>query len=129
MKTSYKLYGTFWDNKDVSSKKLMINSSREQVNAESWLILSEVLSNEHPIENSSFEGKDVVLLLDYMPGNESAIVWDFYLKRLFQILEYYNVVTVTCDNQQQVSRLENAIDNYIKKKTPNRLLAQSNGVL
>jgi hypothetical protein len=88
-----------------------------------------VLSNEHPIENSSFEGKNVVLLLDYMPVNESAIVWDFYLKRLFQILEYYNVVTVTCDNQQQVSRLENAIDNYIKKKTPNRLLAQSNGVL
>ena len=129
MKTSYKLYGTFWDNKDVLSKKLMINISGEHASSESCLTLSEVLSNEQPIESVSFEGKSVVLLLDYMPANESVIVWDFYLKRLLQIVEYYKVETINCKDQRQASRLRNAIDNYIKKKTPNRLLAQSNGVL
>ena len=129
MKTSYKLYGTFWDNKDVSSKKLMINISGEHANSESCLSLSEVLSNEQPIEQSCVVGESVVLLLDYMPVNESAIVWDFFLKRLLQIVEYYNVEAINCIDQQQVSRLEYAIDNYLKKKTPNRLLAQSNGVL
>ncbi|WP_022750576.1 hypothetical protein [Lachnobacterium bovis] len=129
MKTSYKLYGTFWDNKDVSSKKLMINILGEHASSESCLTLSEVLGNEQPIESVSFEGKSVVLLLDYMPANESVIVWDFYLKRLLQIVEYYKVETINCKDQGQASRLRNAIDNYIKKKTPNRLLAQSNGVL
>ncbi|WP_026652476.1 hypothetical protein [Butyrivibrio proteoclasticus] len=129
MKTSYKLYGTFWDNKDVSSKKLMINIPGEHASSESCLTLSEVLGNEQPIESVSFEGKSVVLLLDYMPANESVIVWNFYLKRLLQIVEYYKVETINCKDQRQASRLRNAIDNYIKKKTPNRLLAQSNGVL
>lgn len=129
MKTSYKLYGTFWDNKDISSKKIIINSFEEQANSESCLILSEALSNEQPIEKSGFEGKSVVLLLDYMPVNESSIVWDFYLRRLLQIVAYYNVEIINCKNQQQGTRLEKAIENYYKKRTPNRLLAQSNGVL
>ena len=129
MKPSYKLYGTFWDNKSVSSKNYEIQCYSEKLRSECSLILSEVLSTEQPIEISSFEGKRVDLLLDYMPENKATIVWDFYLTRLLQIIEYYNIEVIICNDQKQASLLEKAIDDYYKKKTPNGLLAQSNGVL
>ena len=129
MKTSYKLYGTFWDNRGISGKIKKIQCIGEQTSTENTLIFTEILANEQPEDHSGLVGESVALLLDYMPENESTIVWEFYLKRLLQIVEYYNVETIICKEQQRVVQLEDAIENYYKKKTPNRLLAQSNGVL
>ncbi len=129
MKTSYKLYGTFWDNRDFSGKMKKIQCIGEQTSAENTLIFTEILADEQPEDHSGFTGESVALLLDYMPENESIIVWEFYLKRLLQIVEYYNVENIICKDQQQVVQLESAIEHYYKKKTPDRLLAQSNGVL
>jgi hypothetical protein len=42
---------------------------------------------------------------------------------------YYNVEVIICEDEQQLEKVKTAITNYCKKRTPKRLLAQSNGVL
>lgn len=116
MKSSYKLYGTFWDKKAVSNKRPEIQCINNIIPSET-IVLSEVLNNEQPLEINNADGHIHKLYVDFVPANDATIVWNFYLKRLLQIMNYYNVNILNCSEPQQTTRLENAIKNYQKENT------------
>ncbi|WP_027206385.1 hypothetical protein [Butyrivibrio fibrisolvens] len=127
MKSSYKIYGTFWNQKDIIYKDYQMQIMNENLQTEDNITISEILSTEHPETINRLN--HTKLLLDYIPNNEAEIVWDFYIKRLLQMANYYNVEVIICEDEQQLEKVKTAITNYCKKRTPKRLLAQSNGVL
>lgn len=128
MKSSYKLYGTFWDNKPSSDKSIVvINSDKETV--DNRINISDVFKSEN-IEAFNFEiDKQMELFLDYVPSEKSAVVWKYYMRRVMQIAEYYKISHICCKEQDYNKVIEMLQQNEkTKRKTPQRLLAQSDDV-
>lgn len=128
MKSSYKLYGLCWDHVFVSNKKLLVSTiEKGKKNVEVYVLSKVLSSSDYGINNAKTLSKGK-LLVDYMPKNESITVWDFFLKRVLQISEILNVKELSCEDEEQMVRLTKALESFYKRKTPNRLLAQPNGV-
>ena len=127
MKSSYKLYGDFWDGKPNQAYGLNVclrNDRYEQTK----LLLSEILKENDTSCLEKNKTEDLIVLIDYIPSEGKHIVDDFYICRLLQIVHYYNA-EIQCEDFEAVARISSLINDYYKRKTPSRLLAQSDGVL
>jgi hypothetical protein len=69
MKSSYKIYGTFWNQKDIIYKDYQMQIMNENLQTEDNITISEILSTEHPETINSLN--HTKLLLDYIPNNEA----------------------------------------------------------
>ena len=122
MKSSYLLYGIIWDGLPVPSVAPQIEmSAGDGKNASISSLL--MMNNEKANPDEQIKS----ILIDYCPNTNSISVWDFYIRRLLQILKYYNA-KLKCDKIDRKELRESKIEDYYKRKTPNRLLAQPNGV-
>ena len=126
MKSSYKLYGTFWDKRPIPERALSICCKFNEI-SENTIHLSEILENEAPVEYQFLDGKPIELLLDYFPSVTSSVIVEFFVKRILQIADYYDVTIVRCNSQNEVDIIERIIADFDKRKTPDKLLAQSYG--
>lgn len=127
MKSSYKLYGSFWDGRLIPEMNLDVRCEKDKT-YENIIKISNVLSAECPEQYQCIEGKPIVLQLDYFPSGKSSVFVEFFVKRVIQIADYYNAEIVECNNQDDVDVIKNIIDDLTKRKTPDKLLAQSYGV-
>ena len=124
MKRTYKLYGTVWDNKPITyGIKLKLQTDLQIIEC---ISLKEVLKCEKLLERK-YTGEATELLLDYIPDTDSHLVWDYYLKRVLQIANYYEVKSFICETKEGIDRMEMLLTDYYKRKAPNKLLAQSDG--
>lgn len=128
MKSSYKLYGSFWDKRPIPEITATI-SCKSDTNSENTIYLSKILKTEEPMAYNFLLGEPIVLLIDYFPSSNSKVIIEFFIKRILQIAYYYNVTVVNCNSQNEVDIIESAIAVFDKRKTPIKLLAQSYGVL
>lgn len=125
MKASYKLFGNVWDRQKIPEKCPIVQSVEQDVKG-TPIKLSVLIAEENPrIEPLN---ENMLMDIDFIPRTSSAVVWDFYIKRLLQIIEHYQT-KIVCSNLSDCGRLNVAIENFYKRKTPERLLAQSDGAL
>lgn len=127
MKSSYKFYGVFWDNKTIPNKAVNISEWKDDLRKDDGIVLSEVLKSESPKEYSDCGENKNYILIDFVPTTESNVILRFYARRLLQIIEYYQVDEIYCKGKEISERLQEVIDYFYKEKTPNKLLAQSDG--
>ena len=123
MKSSYKFYGVFWDNKPIPDKKVKIIEWKGDLHKEEGMVLSEILKSESPKEFWSSGEKQKYIMIDFVPSTKSSVIFRFYARRLLQIVEYYQLDEIYCKRDDKIE----AIDDFYKEKTPNKLLAQSDG--
>ncbi|MDC7301113.1 hypothetical protein [Agathobacter ruminis] len=126
MKLSYKLFGVFWDQKEIPKECPYVELVEDILSNWHVISLSKILEQEE-VEEIKESAKTIVLLIDYLPMEKNTIVMDFFLKRLLQMTEYYHARMV-CTDSEKTCRLNLLISNYYKRKTPERSLAQSVGV-
>lgn len=124
MKNSYKLYGCAWDRlmipRQCPAVKL-VELNRDAV----FCKLSEVMNEERP--SRGHVNENLILDVDFIPKTKSDVIWDFYLRRLLQIIEFYQAKPVCYCNADYVDILNEKMKDFYKRKTPERLLAQSVG--
>lgn len=126
MKSTYKLYGTFWDQMEISETVHYVEDIELIPLGKMIIKLSDVMSDEE-CDVLETDAKEVSLIVDFIPANDSVVIWDFYLKRMLQIAEYYHS-EIACLNSEYAIHINNALRDFYKRKTPQRLLAQSDGV-
>lgn len=124
MKNSYKLYGSAWDRLMIPRQcpvvKIM-EFNRDVV----FFKLSELMNEEIP--SRAHDDENLILDIDFIPKTKSDVIWDFYLKRMLQIIEFYQAKPACYCNTDYVDILNEKMKEFYKRKTPERLLAQSVG--
>lgn len=126
MKSSYKLYGSFWDGRSLPRANIAVQCGTDKLN-ENIIELSKVLSVEQPEKYKIIKKESTYLWVDYFPSKKSVVFMEFFVKRLLQIAEYYNVSMIACNNQDEVDVIEKIYADFCKRKAPDKLLAQSHG--
>ncbi len=125
MKSSYKLHGSVWDRRKVP-RQCPVVTLIDKNSADVFLKLSEQI-NKETLEVVAFN-MNWILEIDFVPNTKSIVVWDLYLIRVLQIIEFYQVKVVYCSNVDYIDVLNKNLKAFYKRKTPERLLAQSVGV-
>lgn len=125
MKSSYKLYGSIWDRLPIPEQCPVVNT--DKCNGDGITIkLSEQFVKDNLATNRL--NNLIILNVDFVLKTNSVVIWNFYLKRMLQVVEYYQISIVYCSDTNYVDRLNKKLRDYYKRKTPKRLLAQSVGV-
>lgn len=131
MKKSYKLYGAFWDRLDVPDICPRLIKSHHGDNKFEIISLSEILkSSADSFENGNNNGKAIVINIDYFPKNSYVFANNFFIKRVLQIISFYSasINLYVCEDNDINKRVQTAFEDFYKRKTPERLLAQPIGV-
>jgi len=107
MQNTYKLVGVLWDNMPISNDGLDI---RYTENTNNMVPISELMNNPHldDIINSDME---IIAFLDFFPKKEYKTIWNFYIKRMLQVVKYYDIKKIYCNNLSKI----NIINVYLKK--------------
>lgn len=115
MKSSYKLYGAFWDQRKISAGcPLVLSSEETEMPMQAAILkLSDVMKKEERKEIS--ERENIYLDIDFIPANKSAVVWRFYVKRLVQIAEYYRAELFS-QNPKIKMEVNAALRDFYEKK-------------
>lgn len=121
------MYGIFWDRRPIPKSGISICCKFDEI-LENKIYLSKILANETPVEYQFLDGNPIVLILDYFPSNSSSVIVEFFVKRVLQITNYYDVTILKCNCQSEVAIIERVMTDFEKRKTPDKLLAQSYGV-
>lgn len=116
MKSSYKMYGSFWNRQFISEKDISV-CCKFNTALENTICLSKILQNEEPIVFYFLDEVPVALLIDYFPSSTSIVVVEFFVKRILQIADYYNANVLICDNQNEANTIERMISEIKKKNT------------
>lgn len=117
MKKSYKLYGSFWDGRSMPDETVFAQCIETATDCQTSIKLSQVMKSEQPTVPLT-SGGVTNLIVDYVPTTQSIIIWDFFLKRMLQIAEYYHA-SVTCTDEDYAARINDHLVRFYKRQAPN----------
>ena len=113
MKSSYLLYGLFWDGRPTPKTVPEILRS-DNMTEMTVLSLKERFEDNTPSQIQDYTS-EIAIMVDYFPLNDKRSVVDFYLIRLLQIVEFYNA-KICCDDKTKMEFLVQWVSDYYKKK-------------
>ncbi len=113
MKSSYLLYGAFWDGMSTPRSAPKILSAEDSTDM-TVLSLKERFEDNAPSQMKD-NTSEIAILIDYFPLNDKKSVVEFYLIRLLQIAEFYNA-KLCCDDEVKKGYLSQWITDYYKRK-------------
>ena len=113
MKSSYLLYGAFWDGMPIPKTAPKILKSCDLADM-SVLSLKERFEDNTPAQMQD-NTSEIAIMVDYFPSNDKRSVVEFYMLRLLQMAEFYNA-NLCCDDELKVQYISKCMSEYYKKK-------------
>ena len=124
IKSSYKLFGSAWDRQPIPEKCPVVKLSERNIDGPFLKLSEQMVEKKH---EKDVLNENMFLIVDFIPRTKSTVIWDFYLKRLLQIAEYYQTKTMFYSDSDYIDQLNERLKNFYKRKAPKRSLAQSVG--
>jgi hypothetical protein len=113
MKSTYKLFGAFWDGKPIPNSPPNVESIG--LAHESAIPITAILRMDDESKIEEIRQSVVEIEIDYFPNCSSALIEDFFLRRLLQITEFFDA-RIVCKETNVRINVSRLIKKLYKKK-------------